>query len=304
MATARAACVCLPRVEEIELIGDNHTITGLPDLPERYGLVGQAIELSRAPFVHGLFARQTQRHMVYRKYQVTPDAFRAWTRSFFREDGKGLTITTPYKQAAAELAAELTPRAMRAGAANTLSKRGDRIVGDNTDGAGLVRDLRDNLGITVADKSLLILGAGGATRGAIAPLLALSPRQLVIANRTADRARQVAEHFGDLGRVRGCAFAELEARPVDIIINATSIGLAGEMPALDPGVIGESSLCYDMAYGRGRTPFTRWAQQHGCRRCVKGWGMLVEQAAESFQLWHGVRPETASVIAILAADEP
>jgi shikimate dehydrogenase len=213
-----------------------------------------------------------------------------------------LTVASPHKQAAAALAAELTPRATRAAAANTLSQRGESIIGDNTDGAGLVRDLRDNLGIDLAGKSLLILGAGGATRGVLAPLLALDPRIIVIANRTLDRAQLLAMQFADLGSIRACSFADLEPHAVDVIINATAAGVAGSMPSLDARIVGPHTVCYDFAYGRGSTPFTLWAQQHGCAQAVKGWGMQVEQAAESFQLWHGVRPETASVIAILAAD--
>ena len=273
------------------------------DTPEVYGVVGQPVGHSRSPFIHGLFARQTQQHMVYRKYEVAPEAFRAWVHEFFRSSGRGLNITLPHKHAAAELASELTPRAERAGAANTLTSRGDHIVGDNTDGAGLVRDLRDNLGQDVAGSSVLILGAGGATRGILAPLLMLDPHHVTIANRTPDRAQLLAGSFGDLGAVRGCGFADLDPEPFDIVINATSAGLTGEMPTLEPRVLGPNTLCYDMMYGRGSTPFLHWAEELGCQRLFAGWGMLVEQAAESFQIWRGVRPQTPAVIAILSSAE-
>ena len=302
MVTAQANCVCLQRVEKIELVGGDLSIAGNEDAAGRFGVLGEQLEHNRSPFIHGLFARQTQRQMVYRKYEVTRQAFQTWTRDFFRSDGRGLSVTSPHKQAAAALAAQLTPRASRAAAANTLSLRGDSIIGDNTDGAGLVHDLRDNLGMQITDKSLLILGAGGATRGVLAPLLALDPRFIVIANRTLDRAQVLAGQFGDLGSVRGCTFKDLEPRAFDVIINATDAGVAGGTPSLDARIVGPQTLCYDLAYGRGPTPFTAWAQQHGCAQAVKGWGTQVELAAEAFQLWHGVRPETASVIAILAAD--
>lgn len=268
-----------------------------------YGVVGQPVGHSRSPFIHGLFARQTDQRMIYRMYDVRPEIFRVWVNEFFRGNGHGLNVTLPHKQAAAELAAELTPRAERAGAVNTLSNRGDHLLGDNTDGAGLVRDLRDNLGIAIAGSSILILGAGGATRGVLAPLLMLDPRQLIIANRTAERAQALAGSFGDLGAVRGCGFSEIETEPVDVIINATSAGLSGEMVPLDPRLVGPHTFCYDMVYGRNGTPFKRWALEHGCAQAVLGWGMLVEQAAESFQLWRGVRPDTAPVIAVLSSEE-
>jgi shikimate dehydrogenase len=202
--------------------------------------------------------------------------------------------------AAAELANELTPRAERAGAVNTLLlKRDNRLLGDNTDGAGLVHDLRDNLGVQLGNRRVLIVGAGGATRGVIAPLMVLRPAQLVIANRTAERAQGFAAAFADLGPVRGCGFEEIGFEAFDLVINATSASLRGELPAIPHSVIQPETVCYDMAYGRSETPFLKWAREHGCERAFQGWGMLVEQAAESFQLWRGVRPQTAPVLAAL-----
>jgi shikimate dehydrogenase len=290
----------------VENSGSNPNLRRAADLgepPALYGVAGQPISQSRSPFIHGLFARQTGQRMIYRKFEVAPEAFRLWVHEFFRSGGKGLNVTLPHKQAAAELCAELTPRAERAGAANTLSFKNDHIVGDNTDGAGLVCDLRDNMGVTLTGSSVLILGAGGATRGVLAPLLTLDPRFILIANRTAERAQALAGSFGDMGPVRGCGFEEIDPQPMDIIINATSAGLTGESLPLDPLLIGPQTLCYDMVYGRSGTPFTRWAREHGCGNAVSGWGMLVEQAAESFQIWRGVRPDTQAVIAILAAEE-
>ncbi len=282
----------------------NQRITDAADPIDVYGVVGYPVSHSRSPFIHGLFARQTGQRMVYRKNEVRPEAFRAWVHEFFRGGGRGLNVTLPHKQAAAELASELTPRAERAGAVNTLSSRGDHIMGDNTDGAGLVRDLRDNLDVDISGASILILGAGGATRGVLAPLLMLDPRYIIIANRAPERAQALAGSFGDLGSVRGCGFSDLDSSPFDIVINATSAGLTGDMPTIEPGIVGPGTLCYDFVYGRHGTPFLRWAQEHGCERTVSGWGMLVEQAAESFQIWRGVRPETQAIIAVLSgADE-
>lgn len=311
--TAAASCVCL-RAPSDAIIGKDLSVEDTATTPEThpasfanesadlYGVVGRPVSQSRSPFIHGLFARTLQQRMVYRKFDVGPDDFRRWVLEFFTSGGRGLNVTLPHKQAAAALASELTPRADRAGAVNTLSFRDDRILGDNTDGAGLVRDLRDNLNVSISGAAILILGAGGATRGVLAPLLALDPRHILIANRTPERAQTLASSFGDLGAVRGCSFSDIDAAPFDIVINATSAGLTGDMPTLEPRIVGPDTLCYDFVYGHHGTPFLRWAQEHGCQRLTPGWGMLVEQAAESFQVWRGVRPETQAVIAVLASD--
>jgi shikimate dehydrogenase len=268
--------------------------------PDQYGVIGHPVAHSWSPFIHGMFARQTGESLVYRLHDVLPEDFRSYGLDFFGRGGRGLNVTVPHKLAAAELANELTPRAARAGAVNTLAvQRDGRLLGDNTDGAGLVHDLRDNLSVSFAGRRLLIVGAGGATRGVLAPLLVLRPAELVIANRTADRARAFASDFSDLGAVRGCGFDDLGGHAFDIIINATSASLAGEVPAIPASVIKPDSLCYDMAYSKGETPFLRWAREHGCAQAVQGLGMLVEQAAESFQLWRGVRPQTAPVLQAL-----
>jgi shikimate dehydrogenase len=178
-----------------------------------------------------------------------------------------------------------------------------RILGDNTDGAGLARDLLNNHRVNIAGRRVLLLGAGGAARGALAPLLGLKPSSLTIVNRNVLRARELAERFGDMGRVRAIGYADLIGdEPYDLVINATGASLAGELPALPPGCVNARSICYDMYYGRDETPFTRWAHDRGCARTIMGLGMLVEQAAESFYLWRGVRPDTASVLSALTAE--
>jgi len=268
--------------------------------PDQYGVVGHPVAHSWSPFIHGMFARQTGESLVYRLHDVTPDDFRSYVLAFFERGGRGLNVTVPHKVAAADLANELTPRAERAGAVNTLMlKRDNRLLGDNTDGAGLVHDLRDNLSVQLGGGRVLIVGAGGATRGVVAPLLVLQPAELVVANRTAERAHAFAAAFTDLGPVRGCGFESIGDDSYDVVINATSASLSGEIPAIPASVIHADTVCYDMAYSRSETPFLKWARERGCTRPLQGWGMLVEQAAESFQLWRGVRPQTAPVLAAL-----
>jgi shikimate dehydrogenase len=266
-------------------------------LADQYGVIGHPVAHSWSPFIHGMFARQTGEQVVYRLHDVLPQDFRAYVLDFFSRGGRGLNVTVPHKVAAADLANTLTPRAERAAAVNTLAvQRDNRVLGDNTDGAGLVHDLRDNLSLNLAGRRILIVGAGGATRGVVAPLLVLRPAELVVANRTAERAHAFAADFKDLGAVRGCGFEDLGDAPYDVVINATSASLAGEVPAIPPNILKSESLCYDMAYSKGDTPFLKWAKENGCARAVQGWGMLVEQAAESFQLWRGVRPQTRPVL--------
>lgn len=269
---------------------------------DRYGVVGHPVAHSWSPFIHGMFARATGQLMSYRLYDITSEEFSQRVPAFFAEGGSGLNVTVPHKVAAAELCTELTPRAANAGAVNTLMRTPQgALLGDNTDGAGLVRDLCDNQQVTVTHRRVLLIGAGGASRGVLGPLLALDPTEMVIANRSAERARGLAAAFAHFGNVVGAGFAYVSGGPFDIVINATSAGLSGEMPPIPVGVVGSHTICYDMSYGRSETPFLRWAQELGCARTVQGLGMLVEQAAESFRLWRGVRPETAPVLAALAA---
>lgn len=268
---------------------------------DQYAVVGHPVAHSLSPFIHSLFARQTGQSLTYRLMDVAAEEFLERVSTFFTTGGRGVNITVPHKTRALALANELTERARLAGAVNTLAARDDgTLLGDNTDGAGLVQDLTVNIGETVAQRSILLIGAGGAARGVIAPLLALAPRQILIANRTSERAGALAAVFAGLGPVEGCGFGELGTEAFDLIINATSASLTGELPGVPTTAFATDTFCYDMAYGRGDTPFVRWARELGCRDAVPGWGMLVEQAAESFRLWRGVRPLTAPVLAALS----
>ncbi|PTQ73128.1 shikimate dehydrogenase [Pseudomonas sp. GV071] len=266
---------------------------------DRYGVFGNPIGHSKSPLIHRLFAEQTGQQLSYEALLAPLDGFTAFARDFFA-NGRGGNVTVPFKEQAYQLADSLTPRAQRAGAVNTLSKQDDGgLLGDNTDGAGLVRDLTVNAGLSLQGKRILLLGAGGAVRGVLAPLLAEQPHSLVIANRTVEKAETLAQLFADLGPVAACGFDWLEA-PVDLIINGTSSSLSGELPPISPSLIKPGhTVCYDMMYGNGLTAFNQWASEQGAARTLDGLGMLVEQAAEAFFLWRGVRPDSATVLAEL-----
>jgi shikimate dehydrogenase len=269
--------------------------------PDRYALVGHPVHHSRSPMIHQLFARQTGEQLTYELIDADADQFETAVLGFRAAGGKGMNVTVPYKQAGYEIAHELGSEAARAKAVNTLTFAGRRIRGDNTDGIGLLRDLTDNLGQAVADRRVLILGAGGATRGILGPLLDARPAALSIANRTVARAAELeAEFAGDLP-IGVCGFDELEdAGTFDIVINATSVGLTGEQPPFPASLVGPETFCYDLVYSLDDTPFVTWARTHGAGRAVQGWGMLVEQAAESFAIWRGWRPETGSILEKMA----
>jgi shikimate dehydrogenase len=269
---------------------------------DQYGVVGHPVSHSLSPFIHGMFARETGQLMTYRLFDVRPADLEVHVRDFFAQGGAGLNVTLPHKIAARELAHELTGRAAHAAAVNTLARADDgSILGDNTDGAGLVHDLCDNLGLELAGRRLLIMGAGGATRGVLAPLLGLHPAMVVIANRTPERAASLAAAFSDLGVTQGVGFEDVGEEPFDLVINATSASLSGEIPPLPPSAVNSATVCYDLAYGKSATAFVAWARARGCAQAQQGLGMLVEQAAESFELWHGVRPTTSTVLAALQA---
>jgi shikimate dehydrogenase len=270
--------------------------------PDQYGVVGHPVAHSLSPFIHAMFARQTGQALNYRLFDFRPEELTQRIAAFFAEGGKGLNITLPYKVAAVACAGELTSRARHAGAVNTLAMRKDgTILGDNTDGVGLTQDLSVNQRVLVTRRRVLIIGAGGAVRGVLAPLLALNPEVVIIANRTADRARALATAFSQMGSVQGVGFRYIAGGPYDVVINATSASLTGEIPDVPVAVIGPETFCYDMAYGKGDTAFVRWCMELGCRAAVSGWGMLVEQAAESFRVWRGVRPLTGPVLSALTA---
>lgn len=269
--------------------------------PAQYGVIGHPVAHSRSPFIHGLFARYTGQNLVYRLHDVAPEDLHVFVMNFWRQGGKGLNVTVPHKVAASGMVRAMSERASRAGAVNTLLMDEDGITGDNTDGAGLVRDLSVNLQVKLAGARILLVGSGGAARGVIAPLLDESPDLIVIAGRSAARATALARQFGSLGPVQGCGLDGMPAGAFDIVVNATSAGLAGEVPAVPASVIDPATFCYDMSYARAGTAFLRWARSAGCTRAAQGWGMLVEQAAESFALWRGVRPPTEPVLAALLA---
>jgi shikimate dehydrogenase len=264
---------------------------------DRYGVMGYPVSHSRSPVIHRLFALQTNQHIQYDSFQVAPDSLERSVRQFQRAGGKGLNITLPHKNEVARLCDQLSERASTAGAVNTLSFRESEIHGDNTDGIGLLRDLDVNLGIALEGANILILGAGGATCGIIGPLLEMQPSSLRIANRTIDKAQTLADHFSRSGPASAC---RLDMVPVgeeyDLIINATSAGVRGEAPPYPEAAVSENTFCYDLSYGLKPTPFSLWARERGAANSVMGWGMLVEQAAESFHIWRGVRPDTAPVL--------
>jgi shikimate dehydrogenase len=267
---------------------------------DRYGVMGYPISHSRSPVIHRLFALQTGQSMQYDPLQVAPDQLDVAVRHFEYAGGKGLNITLPHKHDILRLTDHISNRASVAGAVNTLVFRDDQIFGDNTDGIGLLHDLQANLGLTLKDKNILILGAGGATRGIIAPLLEANPASLTIANRTLSRAKELVKHFAAHGSLGAVRFREVGAQQgYDLVINATSAGLKGETPPYPEKAIRGDSFCYDLSYGLTPTPFSLWASKHGARQSIMGWGMLVEQAAESFHLWRGIRPDTESVLSQL-----
>lgn len=274
---------------------------GVSAPPDRYAVIGHPIAHSRSPRIHAAFASATGQHLEYGRIDAPPEGFEVAVRGFFGSGGRGLNVTLPHKETAARLVDHLTERARLAGAVNTLAAQADgTLLGDNTDGAGLMADLA-RLGIRVRGARVLVLGAGGATRGILGPLLDARPARIVIANRTAARAAALAAEFGATaavvqGGVHGCGYdglgSALAAGPFDLIIHSTSLGLQGAVPPLPRGVIGPASVAYDLGYGSGDTPFVRWARAQGVTRAEQGLGMLIEQAAESFLLWRGVRPDT------------
>jgi shikimate dehydrogenase len=263
-------------------------------MTDRYAVFGHPIAHSKSPQIHAAFARQTGQDMAYEAILAPLDGFADCVAQFIAAGGRGANVTVPFKEEAFKLASRLSARAQRAGAVNTFTFDADGILGDNTDGAGLVADLTRNLHFSIAGKRILLLGAGGAARGVVGPLLDQQPAMLVIANRTVSRAQELAELFDR--NVRACGF-EAADTPFDLVINATAASLAGDLPPLSPRVFTPDTLAYDMMYGRD-TPFLDFARSHGART-ADGLGMLVEQAAEAFSLWRGLRPDTPPVIAML-----
>ncbi len=278
--------------------------TSIMPAPDRYAVIGHPIAHSRSPQIHALFARQTDQNMIYDAIDVAPAELAPRLGDFFASGGRGLNVTVPHKQTVIACCSSMSERVRIAGAANTIVRGpAAELRADNTDGAGLVRDLTHNLHVMVQARRVLLLGAGGAARGVLAPLLELKPRELVIANRSVERAVALASGFAALGAVRASGLAQLDGMHFDLIVNATAASLQGQVPPLPASVLGASTVCYDLFYAGDSTRFTQWALEHGAPQAHMGLGMLVEQAAESFYLWRGVRPDTAPVLAALAAQQ-
>ena len=266
-------------------------------MSDQYAVFGNPIEHSKSPAIHTLFAQQTSEDIRYDRQLVALDRFDEDVRHFFQEGGKGLNVTVPFKLEAFSLAHTLTERAQTAWAVNTLwLDHEGHLNGDNTDGVGLVDDITTNHGWAITAKRVLILGAGGAVRGVLQPLLAEGPSEVVIANRTASKAQELAEAFNAYGKISGSGYDQISGA-FDLIINGTSASIGGELPPIPVTAIGANCACYDMMYGAAPTVFLAWAREHGCERLADGLGMLVGQAAESFAIWRGVKPEIAPVIA-------
>lgn len=263
-------------------------------MTDQYAVIGNPIAHSKSPQIHTLFAEQTGQDMHYDK--ILGESFESDVQAFFSAGGKGLNITVPFKEQAFDFADELTERAKTAGAVNTLILLDDgRVRGDNTDGVGLVTDLGCNHLFNFAGARILLLGAGGASKGVVRPLLEQSPLQVVIANRTATKAVDLAAQLQELGPVTGMGLDELTGQQFDLIINGTAAGLSGELPAIPDDCLADGGWTYDMMYGAEPTAFVRWGRSHNAGKALDGLGMLVEQAAESFYQWRGVRPETSQV---------
>ena len=270
-------------------------------MTEHYAVIGNPIHHSKSPLIHAEFAKQTGQDMDYIAKEIPIDGLVAGLKQLASEGFKGINVTVPFKEQVWQAVDGKSPEATLAGAVNTVSFREDgSLYGDNTDGTGLCRDLTENHHITLANKRILLLGAGGAARGVIQPLLSYNPRQLVIANRTISKADQLAALFAEFGDTQGCGFEALTGQ-FDIIINATAASLQGEVPPLADDILSESGICYDMMYSDIDTAFIAWAKQHGAAKAIDGLGMLVEQAAVAFRIWRGLDLEldTQAVIKLL-----
>jgi shikimate dehydrogenase len=269
----------------------------MTDSIDHYAVFGNPIKHSKSPQIHALFARQTDQSLIYTAELAEAGQFEKAVKNFLGQNGKGLNITVPFKEDAWKIADHHSERARRAGAVNTLKLEPDgHLYGDTTDGVGLVRDLGHNHDIDITGKSILIIGAGGAVRGVLEALLEQQPASLLITNRTREKAVQLAKDFADLGNVSACGLDEIDGASFDIVINGTSASLKGDLPPLPGTIFKENGCSYDMMYAAKATPFMRWSADNGAANIYDGLGMLVEQAAESFFIWRGIKPETAPVI--------
>jgi len=259
--------------------------------PDKYAVVGNPIAHSKSPEIHRLFAQQTRQSISYERLEAPLDGFEEFALGLREAGYQGLNVTIPFKLDAAKLADRLTPRARLAGAVNTLKFDGDAITGDNTDGIGFVRDVTQRLKFRIQDASILVLGAGGGVRGLIGSLLEEKPKWIAVANRTHDRAQELADEFG----VLALSFDEVPAEHFDLVINGTATSLSHTTPPIDAETFDDCMLAYDLLYAPAPTPFMQLASRGGARKVSDGLGMLIEQAAESFHLWRGVSPDTAPV---------
>jgi shikimate dehydrogenase len=268
-------------------------------MTSHYAVFGNPIAHSKSPIIHAAFAKQTGQDMDYRALLAPLDGFAKAITDFHAQGGVGANVTVPFKLDAFQLATQHSDRARAAAAVNTLKFETDgNIFGDNTDGVGLVRDITDNLRFALARKRILLLGAGGAASGVVLPLLQCNPGELVIANRTVDKAMGLADRFRAQGKLNACGFGEIKDR-FDAVINATAASLRGELPPLPAHLFTSEALAYDMMYGNQDSPFMVWARSQDAAVIADGLGMLVEQAAESFYIWRGIRPDTGAVISQL-----
>jgi shikimate dehydrogenase len=267
-------------------------------MTDSYAVIGNPIHQSKSPLIHGMFAQATGQDLQYTAIEGKLDGFAAAGDAFRAAGGRGLNITAPFKLDAFAYATERSERARLAGAANALKFDGVRVLAENFDGVGLVRDVVHNLNRPLKGRRVLLLGAGGAARGALLPFLAEQPAELVIANRSLDKAQALARiaAASGAGPVRGCTYADLAGQAFDVVLNATSASLRTELPPVPAGVFAPGCLAYELAYGKGLTPFLRLAQNAGAGQLADGVGMLAEQAAEAFEWWRGVRPGTRAVI--------
>ncbi|GKS68435.1 shikimate dehydrogenase [Nitrosomonas sp. PY1] len=266
---------------------------------DQYAVIGNPISHSRSPRIHTIFAQQTNQSMAYSAILAPLDQFKITVMQLIQQNGRGANVTVPFKLEAYQIATRLTERASLAQAVNTLKFENDEILGDNTDGIGLIHDITRNLAVNLAKKRILLIGAGGASRGVIMPLLQQKPIRLVVANRTFEKAKTLQQQFECYGDITACNFDNLSNQVFDIVINATSADLQNTFPDIPACIFAEDSLAYDMMYRAEPTTFLRFAQRCGVSRLADGIGMLVEQAAESFYVWRNVYPETRSIIAML-----
>ena len=267
------------------------------NLKEKYGVIGDPISHSRSPEIHKLFAQQFNEKIDYNKYHIKADNLKQFIIDFHSSGGRGLNITLPHKMSAMNSVSVLSPNAIQAKAINTIYFNGNEIIGDNTDGIGLIADLRNNFQVEIKNKKILILGAGGAVRGIIGSLIKENPSHIEIANRTISHAEKISKDFSNEASIKTCTIEELnEKGNFDLIINAISFDTNNKDIALSKNIISKSSICYDLSYNSSPTQFMLWAMKNGANFAIQGWGMLIEQAAESYLIWKKIRPDTSAIL--------